>query len=113
MCEWPRLNQKNSFAAAAGTAWYSRQQIAATAANSQLWVSSHLEFVGVLWKAEALRERLEELLNMSEHGIQFHWSVSHREVEGLSLTSTGAASTLESIRTTAPLFIYQIRATFL
>ena len=62
-----------AFAAAAGTAWYSRQQIAATAANSQLWVTSHLEFVGVLWKTEALRERLDELLDMSNHSIQFHW----------------------------------------
>lgn len=71
------LTNSISFAAAAGTAWYTRQQIAATAANSQLWVSSHLEFVGVLWKIEALRERLEELLDMTDHGIQFHWLVGN------------------------------------
>lgn len=66
----------NSLAAAAGTAWYSRQQIASTAANSQLWVTSHLEFVGVLWKSEALRERLEEVMELEDSNVQFHWCVS-------------------------------------
>lgn len=60
-------------AAAAGGAWYSRQQIADTASTGQLWVSSHLEFVAVLWKTEALRERLEELIDLEDHNVQFHW----------------------------------------
>lgn len=65
----------NRFAAAAGTAWYSRQKIVDTAQNSQLWVTSHLEFVGVLWKTSDLRERLEELLDLEENNVQFFWYV--------------------------------------
>jgi hypothetical protein len=64
---------RNSFAAAAGTAWYGRQTIVNTAQNSQLWVTSHLEFVGVLWKATDLKERLEELLDLEENNVQFFW----------------------------------------
>ena len=63
------------FAAAAGTAWYSRQKIVDTAQNSQLWVTSHLEFVGVLWKTSDMRERLEELLDLEENNVQFFWCV--------------------------------------
>lgn len=69
---WP--TRRHSLAAAAGTAWYSRQQIATTATNSTTWLTSHLEFVGVLWKPELLRERLEEVVEMAEDShIQFHW----------------------------------------
>lgn len=60
-----------AFAAAAGTAWYGRQKIVDTAQNSQLWVTSHLEFVGVLFKTSELRERLEELLELDENNVQF------------------------------------------
>lgn len=61
------------FAAAAGTAWYGRQTIVDTATNSQLWVTSHLEFVGVLFKSTDMRERLEELLDLEENNVQFYW----------------------------------------
>lgn len=62
-----------ALAAAAGTAWYSRQQIATTATTSTTWLTSHLEFVGVLWKPELLRERLEEIVEMADDNhIQFH-----------------------------------------
>lgn len=63
------------FAAAAGTAWYGRQKIVDTAQNSQLWVTSHLEFVGVLWKSSELRDRLEELLELQSTHVQFFWWV--------------------------------------
>lgn len=61
-----------SLAAAAGGAWYSRQQIASTASSSQLWVTSHLEFVGVLWSTESLRERLEEIIELEDFNVRFH-----------------------------------------
>lgn len=61
------------FAAAAGTAWYGRQKIVDTAQNSQLWVASHLEFVGVLFKSTDMRERLEEVIDLEENNVQFFW----------------------------------------
>jgi hypothetical protein len=57
-------------AAAAGTAWFQRK----TLLESGSWVTSHLEFVGALWKEEALRERMDNLLDLgTEMGCGFHW----------------------------------------
>jgi hypothetical protein len=59
-------------AAAAGTAWFQRKALF----ESGSWVTSHLEFVGALWKEESLRDRMDNVLDLAgEMNSGFHWYV--------------------------------------
>lgn len=55
-------------AAAFGAAYYNRD----TLAQHWTWATSHLSFVGELWKQEELERRLEMVVAAREKGIGFH-----------------------------------------
>ncbi|POY76015.1 A/B superfamily hydrolase [Rhodotorula taiwanensis] len=55
-------------AAAFGAAYYNRD----TLAQHWTWATSHLSFVGELWKQEELEQRLEMVVAAKEKGIGFH-----------------------------------------
>lgn len=55
-------------AAAFGAAYYNRD----TLAQHWTWATSHLSFVGELWKQEELERRLEMVVASREKGIGFH-----------------------------------------
>ena len=63
--------------AAAGTAYYRRQDIE----NSVNWAQDHMKYVGNLWSEQELRDRLDKLMNLSKskanggEGILFRKSV--------------------------------------
>ncbi|GAA5875329.1 hypothetical protein JCM1840_001931 [Sporobolomyces johnsonii] len=55
-------------AAAFGAAWYNRDVLA----QHWSWATSHLSFVGELWKLDELEKRLDEVVKAKEKGIGFH-----------------------------------------
>lgn len=55
-------------AAAFGAAYYNRD----TLAQHWQWATSHLSFVGELWKQEELERRLERVVAAEEKGVGFH-----------------------------------------
>lgn len=55
-------------AAAFGAAYYNRDVLA----QHWTWATSHLSFVGELWKQEELEKRLETVVAAHEKGIGFH-----------------------------------------
>ncbi|BGP45523.1 hypothetical protein JCM10450v2_001342 [Rhodotorula kratochvilovae] len=55
-------------AAAFGAAYYNRD----TLAQHWTWATSHLSFVGELWKTEELERRLKEVVAAEEKGVGFH-----------------------------------------
>ncbi|GAA5865777.1 hypothetical protein JCM3774_003088 [Rhodotorula dairenensis] len=55
-------------AAAFGAAYYNRDVLA----QHWTWATSHLSFVGELWKQEELEKRLEMVVAANEKGIGFH-----------------------------------------
>ena len=66
-------------AAAAGAALWHRKAISQFAWLGWDGVSSHLQFVGELWKTEALRNRLDRIVALDDNGghnrVGFHWCV--------------------------------------
>lgn len=54
---------------AAGAAYYNRDAIS----SHVTWATSHLSFVGELWKTAEMEKRAEELVQASEKGVGFHW----------------------------------------
>lgn len=54
---------------AAGAAYYNRETIQ----QHVNWATSHLSFVGELWKTTELEKRTQELVQASEKGVGFHW----------------------------------------
>lgn len=59
---------------AAGSAYLYREAIT----NQVGWATSHLSFVGELWKPEELQRRVSKLVAIKEIG--FHWSVAEKEI---------------------------------
>ncbi|GAA5929111.1 hypothetical protein JCM3775_006738 [Rhodotorula graminis] len=55
-------------AGAAFGAYYNRE----TLAQHWTWATSHLSFVGELWKTDELERRLEKVVGASEKGVGFH-----------------------------------------
>ncbi|CEQ39247.1 SPOSA6832_00751 [Sporobolomyces salmonicolor] len=55
-------------AAAFGAAWYNRDVLA----QHWSWATSHLSFVGELWKLDELEKRLEEVVAAKEKGVGFY-----------------------------------------
>ncbi|GAA5885174.1 hypothetical protein JCM6882_007261 [Rhodosporidiobolus microsporus] len=55
-------------AAAAGAAYYNRDALA----QHWGWATSHLSFVGELWKTEEMERRLDEVVKAKEKGVGFH-----------------------------------------
>ncbi|BGP05328.1 hypothetical protein JCM10049v2_001133 [Rhodotorula toruloides] len=53
---------------AAGAAYYNRD----TLAKHWTWATSHLSFVGELWKTDELEKRLQEVVKAKEKGVGFH-----------------------------------------
>ena len=67
-------------AAAFGAAYYNRD----TLAQHWTWATSHLSFVGELWKQEELEQRLEMVVAAREKGIGFHkWVFSLLRIFGV------------------------------
>lgn len=58
-------------AAVVGAGWYNRDKLV----EHWSWATSHLSFVGELWKVSELEERLEKIVECQERGIGFHWLV--------------------------------------
>lgn len=56
---------------AAGAAYYNRD----TLAKHWTWATSHLSFVGELWKTDELERRLQEVVKAKQKGVGFHWCV--------------------------------------
>lgn len=54
---------------AAGAAYYNRDAIS----QHVNWATSHLSFIGELWKTTELERRIEELVHAAEKGVGFHW----------------------------------------
>jgi len=63
-------------AGAAFGAYYNRE----TLAQHWTWATSHLSFVGELWKTDELERRLERVVGASEKGVGFHWCVAERSL---------------------------------
>lgn len=57
-------------AAAAGTTYWQKDKIS----DNFSWATSHLDFVGELWKAEVLVKRMTEVID-TQPSINFHWYV--------------------------------------
>ncbi|GAA6047729.1 hypothetical protein JCM3770_001748 [Rhodotorula araucariae] len=55
-------------AAAFGAAYYNRD----TLAQHWTWATSHLSFVGELWKTDELERRLSEVVAAQDRGVGFH-----------------------------------------
>ncbi|GAA6041294.1 hypothetical protein JCM8097_001321 [Rhodosporidiobolus ruineniae] len=55
-------------AVGAGAAYYNRDKLA----EHWGWATSHLSFVGELWKTEELERRLREVVGAEEKGVGFH-----------------------------------------
>ncbi|GAA5870781.1 hypothetical protein JCM16303_001584 [Sporobolomyces ruberrimus] len=55
-------------AAVVGAGWYNRDKLV----EHWSWATSHLSFVGELWKVSELEERLEKIVECQERGIGFH-----------------------------------------
>lgn len=54
--------------AAAGTAYYKRQEISV----GYTWAADHMKYVGTLWDEPALRKRVDTLLEIEEQmGVTF------------------------------------------
>ncbi len=67
--------------AAAGTAYYKRDDIG----TSYAWVSDHMKYVGNLWSQAELEERLSKLLEIEARmGVLFHTYVLWEYAQGLS-----------------------------
>lgn len=72
---WLSFSTVASIAAAAGAvgavgaAYYNRETIQ----QHVNWATSHLSFVGELWKTTELEKRTQELVQASEKGVGFHW----------------------------------------
>lgn len=58
-------------AAAFGAAYYNRD----TLARHWTWATSHLSFVGELWKTDELETRLASVVAARDKGVGFHWCV--------------------------------------
>ena len=57
-------------AAVVGAGWYNRDKLV----EQWGWATSHLSFVGELWKVSEMEERLEGIaVDAKEKGIGFHW----------------------------------------
>ncbi|SCV72762.1 BQ2448_4299 [Microbotryum intermedium] len=56
---------------AAGAAYYNREAIG----NHWSWATSHLSFVGELWKTTEMEQRIHHIVEAQEKGVGFHWSV--------------------------------------
>jgi hypothetical protein len=61
-------------AAVVGAGWYNRDKLV----EHWSWATSHLSFVGELWKVSELEERLGNVIEAKEKGIGFHWYVTFR-----------------------------------
>ncbi|GAA5908890.1 esterase/lipase family protein [Sporobolomyces salmoneus] len=55
-------------AAVVGAGWYNRDKLV----EHWTWATSHLSFVGELWKVSELEQRLEDVVSCREKGIGFH-----------------------------------------
>ncbi|GAA6062581.1 hypothetical protein JCM10212_004176 [Sporobolomyces blumeae] len=55
-------------AAAIGAGWYHRDKLA----EHWSWATSHLSFVGELWKVSELEQRLDRVVEAKEKGVGFH-----------------------------------------
>ncbi|KDE05870.1 hypothetical protein MVLG_03813 [Microbotryum lychnidis-dioicae p1A1 Lamole] len=58
---------------AAGAAYYNREAIG----NHWSWATSHLSFVGELWKTTEMEQRIQHIVEAQEKGVGFHCFYTH------------------------------------
>lgn len=59
--------------AAAGTAYWKRNEIGTGYLSMSGWMQDHMKYVGNLWDEDALKRRLDRVMDVEDHlGVVFH-----------------------------------------